>query len=178
MCREPAKAFSNFGKISLIPLWFILTLAAAGCSPSPRAPQAATPFPKENTREYVHKNGLTVRLPENFSVAEEPEGFIVETADGSNKSARYPTSVLVILKKDEKPSAGGYARQKTIGSRTIKYSIDKNEGGGSGGAEYNLSAYESTAKGYFHYSQTVQSEDSEPQFNLLWTIVENTSLKN
>lgn len=169
-------AFSRIKTISLILLGFILTLAA-GCSRLDTPPTATSS--KENTREYVHKNGLTIRLPENFFARDVDEGFIVEPAADSNKSVRYPVQVHVILKKDEKtPGSYAYSRQKAIGSRTIKYSIDKNEGGGSGGAEYNLTAYESTAKGILYYSQTEQSEDSEPQFKLCWTVMENTSLKD
>ena len=177
MCgAAAAAAFSKVKAIRLILFRLILALAA-GCSPSPDAPGATTPSPEENAREYVHKNGLTIELPEKFSVEETSEGFIIEPAGGANRNVRYPIEAQVILKKDEIPPSREYAEQKTIGNRTIKYRINQNEGG-SGGAEYNLTANEQIGDSVIYYSQSEQSEDVAPHFKLCWTIIENTSLKN
>jgi hypothetical protein len=60
--------------------------------------------------------------------------------------------------------------------RKIKYRINQNEGG-SGGAEYNLTAHEQIGSSVVYYSQSEQSKDALPQFNLAWTIIENAALK-
>lgn len=168
MSREAAFSVK---KNCLILLGFVLALAATGCSTSQ---PAAT---RENMREYVHKNGLTIKLPEKFSAEETGEGFVVQPADGSNRNVRYPIQAQVTLKKDEIPPSREYSEQKTIGNRTIKYQINKQEGG-SGGAEYNFTAQEQIANDVIYYSQSEQSKDAPPEFKLCWTIIENTSLKN
>ena len=132
-------------------------------------------------KEYVHKNGLTIKLPADFSAEETDEGFIVQPADGSNKSVRFPVEARVALLKDGKPTDGDEKRmqQKSVGNRTLKYRVEKLDGG-SGGAEYDFFAYESVAgsSGYISYRQREQSENSEPAFNLVWQIIENTRIKN
>ena len=166
MNRNPA--FSGVKKNILI-LLICLSALAAGC------PSGSSPVvPKENMREYVHKNGLTVRLSEKFTAVETGEGFTVEPADGSNKNARYPVQARVALQSQV--PAWENAEQKTVGSRTINYRTGKQEGG-SGGAEYTFSAYEQIGNAYIYYEQREQSKDIAPQFNLCWSIVENTSLK-
>ena len=167
MCSEAA--LLNLRKIKLLLLGFILAMAA-NCSTSPQA------VPKENMREYVHKNGLTIKLPEKFSAEETGDGFIVEPADGSNRNVRYPIEAQVILKKGEIPPSWENAEEKTVGNRTIKYRINK-QTGGSGGAEYNFNAHETIGNDVVYYSQAEQSKDAAPQFNLAWTIIENTSIK-
>lgn len=169
MCRETA--FSDVRKNMLILLCFVLGLAA-NCTTLPSQQTA-----EENMREYVHKNGLMVKLPEKYSAEESGEGFVVQPADGSNKNLRYPIEANVAFHKNGKMPKGEWTQQKNIGNRTIKYRIEKQEGG-SGGAEYSFSAYESAGNGYIYYEQREQNEDVQPQFNICWTIIENTFLKN
>jgi len=166
MCGEAA--FSGVRKNILI-LLVCLSALAAGCPSGP-----SSVVPKENMREYVHKNGLTVKLSEKFSAVETGEGFTVEPADGSNKNVRYPVQARLALQI--KVPEWENAEQKTVGNRTINYRTEKQEGG-SGGAEYTFSAYEQTGDAYIYYEQREQSKDAAPQFNLCWSIIENTSLR-
>lgn len=152
----------------LLFLLVCVSFFAAGCPTSPTA------VPNENMRETVHKNGLTVRLPEKFAAAEIGEGFRIEPADGSNKNVRYPVEATVTLEAD--PPAGEFPREKTDGGRSVKYRVEKQDGG-SGGEEYSLTAIETVAGGYIVYRQREQSKTVEPNFDLTRTIIAGTSYK-
>jgi hypothetical protein len=45
----------------------------------------------------------------------------------------------------------------------VSYRVEKAGEGGSGGAEYALSAWEECPGGYISYEQTEQSEDGRPR---------------
>jgi hypothetical protein len=130
-----------------------------------------------NLREYVHQNGLTIKLPEEYAAAKISDGFTVEPADESNKNRRDPIRATIHLRGIGEIPADDNAEQKAIGNRTIKYRIEKKEGG-SGGAEYNFSGYETIKGELISYAQSEQSESSPPRFDLIWLIIANTSVKN
>ncbi len=134
--------------------------------------------PKGNMSEHIHKNGLTVKLPENLSAKQSDNGFTIEPADGSNKNLRIPIEINIGLVADK---SNGFpdeslSKNKTVATRNIKYQIQKDDGG-SGGESYTFTGYETVANDYIKYSQMLQSKYDEPDFATLWQIIENTSIK-
>lgn len=155
-------------RVRLIIFGVILFLAN-NCSMSPRS--------EENLRQYVHQNGLMIKLPEQYAATINDDGFTVEPADGSNKNRRYPIQAKISHRGLGETPVDDGSKQKTIGNRTIKYRIEKQEGG-SGGEEYNFSADETLNGELISYNQSEQSEGSPPRFDLIWLIIANTSLEN
>lgn len=148
----------------------LVTVFAANCR------TANAPSENQNMREYVNKNGLTVKLPDNLTARENGDGFIIEPSDGSNKNVRFPVETFVKLSTGESFRPEEFSLQKSIGNRNIKYRVEKTEGG-SGGAEYNFNAVEKIDGGYISYQTAEQNKYSEPEFKTVWQIIENTSVK-
>jgi hypothetical protein len=134
--------------------------------------------PKGNMSETIHKNGLTVKLPENLSAKQSDNGFTIEPSDGSNKNIRIPIEINIGLFADNNNifADESLSKNKTVATRNIKYQIQKDDGG-SGGETYAFIGYETNAKGCIKYSQTLQSKYDEPDFATLWQVIENTSVK-
>ena len=158
--------FSNLRNIFVIFLW----ATTIGCTVTPQQ-KAPT-----NMREYIHPNGLTVKLSNDFTAKDVEDGFIVEPSDESNRNVRMPVEIKVSLIKGKQFPAGNSLQAKDLGNRKINYKITKDDGG-SGGETYNFVGFENIADGYIEYSQTLQSKYSEPDFQKVWEIIENTSLK-
>lgn len=161
--------FSNLRNIFTIGLC-LLTFAAIGCMTAPQ--QKA----QENTREYVHTNGLAVKLNKDFSAKENDNGFIVEPSDGSNQNVRFPIVIQISLYKGEEFPNADSLKRKDVGNRKISYRTEKDDGG-SGGETYSFAGFEKISDGYIEYSQIVQSKYSEPDFQMIWETIENTFLK-
>jgi len=64
-----------------------------------------------------------------------------------------------------------------MGTRLVRYRIDRTEGGGSGGDQYEMTAWEATAGSYIFYRQGDHAEFGEPTFDLFWMIVENARIR-
>lgn len=152
-------------------LLLLLTLAMSCSSISDQQLKGASD-------EYVHKNNLTIRLPKDLVAKESGNGFIVELADGAGNKVRVPVEIQVGLFDDKSNifTDGNLTKTKAVNDRNIKYQIDKDEGG-SGGETFTFIGYETIDKGYIKYSQSTQSKYGEPDFSLLWQIIENTSVK-
>lgn len=175
MSKETARRAVGVKKYAAFLLLSAAALAA-GCAKT-------AVLPKENARkdmrEYVHKNNLSITLPPEFSAAETNDGFAVEPVGESNKTVRYPVEAAVALHKGETAPEGSRTRRKSIGNRRINYRVEKSEvDSGSGGAEYEFSAYETVDGGYIFYVEREQSEDFEPKFDCVWQIIEHARLVN
>lgn len=164
MFREAV--FSDLRK-NMIFFLLLVSVFAANCRTANAPPE------NQNMREYVNKNGLTVKLPDNLTARENTDGFLIEPSDGSNKNVRVPVEIFVRLRKD---SPGEFSEQKSIGGRKIKYRVEKTDGG-SGGEQYDFQAVEAVDDGYISYQTAEQNKYSEPEFKTVWQIIENTSVK-
>ena len=71
---------------------------------------------------------------------------------------------------------GPWLDRRTVGGVEVHYTILDLEGGGSGGEEYRLSAWRSARAGYLLYVQEDQSEWGEPDFDLVWSVIQGTKL--
>ena len=152
-------------------IWlYASVLLIGGCTAG--SEQAA----RENMREYTHPNGLTIKLNEDFSAKQIEKGFIIEPANGSNENVRRPVEIKISLHKDAEIPRSDSMMRKEVGNREINYQITKDDGG-SGGEMYAFNGFEKVPGGYIEYSQTTQSEISEPDFQTIWKMIENTSWK-
>ncbi|MBC7798404.1 MAG: hypothetical protein H7Z37_16160 [Pyrinomonadaceae bacterium] len=61
-----------------------------------------------------------------------------------------------------------------VGNQIIRYKTEKSQGG-SGGAEYSLTAYKAIDNGFIEFSQSKQSESFEPNFDICWKVIESTT---
>jgi hypothetical protein len=71
--------------------------------------------------------------------------------------------------------AGTWPDTRTVEGRTIHSAVAgvPDASAGSGGPEHELRAWESARGGHVAYVQRVQSE-GEPDFGLIWAIIEGT----
>lgn len=133
-------------------------------------------FVMQNAKQMNHPNGLNVKIPENYSARQTENGFVVEPANNENQNLRHPILIYVTLTGDDALKGKSDVKTKSLESKTVSYLTEKSEGG-SGGETYSLRVGEKTFGGFIEYAQATQSEYSEPDFKILWAIVENTSLK-
>ena len=117
--------FSNFRNVFTIRLC-LLTFATIGCMTAPQ--QKA----QENVREYIHTNGLAVKLNKDFSATVNNNGFIVEPADGSNQNVRFPIEIKISLHKVKEFPNVDSLKRKDVGNRKISYRTEKDDGGSGG----------------------------------------------
>jgi len=128
-------------------------------------------------RTYVHPNGLTLAAPETFkdrrvSVIQTPTGFAVYT---DPRVTRLAARALVTFNAGRAMPAGTWPDKRTLDGRTIHSVVDSfpDASVGSGGPEYELRAWESARGGHVAYVQHVQTEE-DPDFGLIWAIIEGT----
>jgi len=67
-------------------------------------------------------------------------------------------------------------KRKDAGNQKISCRTEKDDGG-LGGETYSFAGFEKNSDGYIEYSQTIQSKYSEPDFQMIWETIENTSVK-
>lgn len=157
------------------PLLPLLMLAAcallcAGCAAYEAPPRMKI------VKESQHANGLTVGVPEGFEVRQTEDGFVVEPQGNKNLEVRYPVVAYVSLVKGSDVPSDPSLQTKPVGGKEIHYHVTKSEGG-SGGETYTLNVFERVPGGHIKYSQAMQSEMSEPDFALCWTLVGSTKYR-
>ena len=91
----------------------------AGCVNAPEQMR------RENLRDFIHPNGLIVKLNEDFAAKRIDNGFLVELADGSNKNMRYPVEIKIYLLEAEKFPVDDSIKQKDFGDRKVSYQVGK-----------------------------------------------------
>lgn len=130
----------------------------------------------QNLKSMIHPNKLNIKIPENFSARQTENGFVIEPSGEENLNLRNPVLIYVSLSKENVLADSADVKTKNIGGKSVNYSLEKSDGG-SGGETYSLQITEKTSLGYIQYGQALQSEFSEPDFETLWTIAENTSIE-
>lgn len=146
----------------------IASLTATACrKPAPAGPSPTT----------AHPSGLALTLPatvggRRVSVDQTPTGFAVNLEP---RVARSATRALVMFNPAIATPAGAWPKTRTVRGVTIRYSIETfaDRDVGSGGAEYELRAWEPARPGHIAYVQHVQSE-GEPDFSLIWAVIQGT----
>ncbi len=161
----------NSYKVTSVSILLICITLNAGCL----SDEKYYPFQGE-LREFIHQNGLTVKLPETLVATENDKGFLIEPAGDLNKHLRNQLMVWIEKRENERPDAFANLRQKTVGNRTLNYQIELREGG-SGGDEYRFTAWEKNERDFIVYKQVQQSEYGEPNFATCWQIIEKTAIK-
>ena len=150
--------------------WFLviaLLLPAASCRQ-----KIENPYDKSEARKIFHQNGLSTEIPKDADFANTPQGFLIHPPPSRSMSE------MSIFKQEISGLDETLPSSRNIIGRTIKYRIERNESGGSGGDEYTIKAQETVADGIILYGQTNSSESSEPTFDFFWFVVEKTSPKN
>ncbi len=127
----------------------------------------AGPAAGEEVREVRHRNGLALVLPVDMAVTGTADGFVVDPGP-----FRSMGPVTVRLQALAAAGDDGWPDRRAIGDRVLSYRIDYLGEGGSGGAEYAITARETSALGDVVYTQQAQSELGAPTFELFWRIVE------
>jgi len=122
----------------------------------------------------AHPNGLVLKVPEvidgrGFSFVQTPAGF----AYADPRDVRTPTRGSVSFNPGVATPAGDWPKTWLVRGRTIHYAVTEREGG-SGGAEYELRAWETTRGGHIAYVEDEQSEWG-PEWRVIRTIVDATS---
>jgi hypothetical protein len=159
---------SSNKRAALAPLLLLCALLCSAC--------ARVPPPMKIVKETQHANGLTVGVPEGFEARQTADGFVVEPPGGQNLRVRFPVAAGVALVKGGGVPDESSLRRKSVGGKEVSYRVTKEEGG-SGGEVYTLNAFERVAGGHVRYSQAMQSEMGEPDFQLCWTLVGSTKYR-
>jgi hypothetical protein len=151
--------------------WWPVLLAAVIF---PACRRHALPGPS-NT--YTHPTiGLTLTVPRAWGkvpiiVKEQPDGFEVR-----REHTRTVGPVTVKLVPGVPSPLGYWPDTRTVGGAEVHYIIVDLKGGGSGGEQYQLTAWRRARNGHLLYDQFEQSEMGEPDFELAWSVIEGTKL--
>lgn len=140
-----------------------------GCTGGTIAESGNNAVAKSKMKEITHPNGLRLNVPENLTVSQTADGFLVIPP-----SSRGMSGLEIAVR--ENASLERLPKKKKIGNRTIDYTIEKQAGVGSGGDEYAMTAVERIGNRTVEYRQIDLSETNEPSFDFFWSMVEATSL--
>lgn len=165
------KPAASSNKHALPPLLLLAACAllCAGCAVYEAPPRLKI------VKESHHPNGLTLGVPEGFEARQTEDGFVVEPSGSQNREVRRPVLANVTLGKGDAPDEPSL-ETKSIGRREVRYGVTKREGG-SGGEVYALNVFERLPGGHVKYSQAMQSDAGEPDFELCWALVYSTRLR-
>jgi hypothetical protein len=125
---------------------------------------------KQSAIDYIHSNGLTLKLPADLVVHNLGEGFAVQIA--ASLQERIPKQVLITKRQSESPPAGRWSEKKSATGRLFFFRLDREEGG-SGGVRHTLTAWCPYADGYVWIVQAVQAEwPAPPDHALAWMVMD------
>ena len=136
-----------------------LTCAALLLVPSCSEPVAVTLM-----EEVRHSNGLAVRRPDGFDVTEKADGLALK----EHGALRSPRSVRVML-MDEAPATKPRSERRLANGATASYAVERHSGG-SGGNEYELTAWQPANGRWVVLKGWVQTEWGEPGFAVAWAV--------
>ena len=130
-----------------------------------------TDFTIPNAQKVIHPKGLVVLIPPDYREKQIGNGFHI-TPKGND----FRVPIIIDVELMPKKAIDASLQTRNIAGKTIHYSIQEGEGG-SGGATYDLTAYEFVDESCIVYTSSDQQEWGEPDFDLLWKIVANTRFK-
>lgn len=142
----------------------LLVLAALWVSGPPRT--HAVPFGEE----LRHSNGLRTAVPSGYKLdAQMPEGFSFDRA----KPQRLVDHIQV-WRSASRPELKASGLQVLTKSAT--YMVE-DVGGGSGGTEYQLTAFREVPGGWIVVVAVQQSEFLTPRFEAGWAVLERSTIE-
>jgi hypothetical protein len=125
---------------------------------------------KEPTIDYIHSNGLSLKLPAVLSAHQLSDGFVVQLA--ASLQDRAPKQVFVTLRQGASMPAGEWLERKSVAGRLFPFRLDREEGG-SGGVSHKLTAWSPYADGYVLIIQVAQAEwPTVPDHSLAWMVMD------
>jgi len=129
-----------------------------------------THSPQGRSMKATHQNGLSFVYDERVrEIAPLPDGFTLQLAPANARA------VKIIVRVQDEPVAGADAWQdRTVDSRTYRFSEDR-FWGGSGGEEYTLAIVTPVASKWVVLEQHLQTE-ATPSFDLAWLVMETAAL--
>jgi hypothetical protein len=157
----------------------ILLLLNLNCSNNKVEPFTCNGNTKESEslKLYEHPNGLLICFPSylkhtgKITFTQTDLGFTIAT----EFPGRYPTTITVELRKNQEPPKGDWPEQTYINKQLVHYRIDE-LGGGSGGTEYELTAWQQFSDSYLVLKLQTQHEFN-PDFSLGFKLLASTKLK-
>ncbi len=170
-CSNPENLYWLKSKLFLSVVLCMFCLSCAIGSTS-----RENPYAKTKMKEIEHPNGLIILIPEVANNNQTANGFSIIPPP-----SRGMSEMSIDLNRNQSSLARSEIKEKTIDGRFIKYQIEKNEGEGSSGDSYAITAEEKIENGRLIYHQRDLSKLSEPSFDFFWLIVEQTdarSIKN
>lgn len=128
---------------------------------------------KAPTIDYIHPNGLALKLPATLSARQLSDGFVVQLA--ASFQGRDPQQVFVTLQQGANMPADERLERKNVAGRLVLFRLDREEGG-SGGVNHKLNAWSPYADGYVLIIQVAQAEwPTVPNHSLAWIVIEAIS---
>ena len=142
-----------------------LTCAAFLLVPSCSEPVAVTLM-----EEVQHSNGLAVQRPDGFDVTEKAGGLALK----EQGALRSPRSVLIML-MDKAPATKPRSQRRLANGATASYAVERHSGG-SGGDEYELTAWRPANGRWIVLKGWVQTEGGEPGFAVAWAVFDTAQV--
>ena len=138
---------------------FLFAAALVGCKPSDQITLGA---------DVAHANGLLAAAPEGWEVQATTSGFVfAEPGD-----LRSPGAIRLDLVSEPPDLAGLHRRGWGVwGSERVNYQVREDDGG-SGGTEYELTAVRALSGRHLVLTATDQSEGA-PGFSAAWATLEH-----
>jgi hypothetical protein len=115
-----------------------------------------------------HANGLRTAAPEGYSMDERPEGFFFRLA-ASTRAMNWIAVARSATLPQLTPADEVIARGKNH--------VIEAGGGGSGGTEYQLSAWKASGGAFIVVTAVEQRELGTPTFDAAWAVFERSTLE-
>ena len=116
-----------------------------------------------------HTNGLTIQRPDGFDASQSADGFVLK----EQGSLRSPRSIEILL-LDEPPSKVPTSERRVWNTATVPFAVERHSGG-SGGDEYELTAWHRLSGKWLVLKGWAQTEGAEPGFTVAWAVYSTAS---
>ena len=122
--------------------------------------------------EVRHSNGLAIQRPDGFDVTETADGLDLK----EQGALRSPRSVRIMLTA-QAPAVKPRAETRTGSGTTAFYAVDRRSGG-SGGDEYEITAWQPANGRWIVLTGQVQTEGGEPGFAVAWAVFDSARYRD
>ncbi len=120
--------------------------------------------------QFRHTNGLTIQRPDGFDASPSADGFVLN----EQGSLRSPRSIRIML-LDEPPSKDPKSERRLWNTTIVPFTVDRHSGG-SGGEEYELTAWHPVNGKWLVLEAWAQTEGAEPGFTVAWAVYSAASV--